>query len=258
MVEPVEALTAPALAGVPHGFLGRRGGVSIGEVAGLNVGLGAGDDDAAVAENRRRAAASVMPGADLATVYQVHSPTCVVVTEPWPLADRPHADAMVTNRPGLLLGIVTADCAPVLFADREAGVVGAAHAGWKGALGGVLENTIAGLASLGCQSASICAAVGPCIAQASYEVARSFAEPFLEADGEALQFFAEGRSERWQFDLEGYVEHRLKRAGIGAISRLSQDTYSQDDRFFSFRRATHLGQANYGRQISLIGLSPPA
>jgi YfiH family protein len=254
LAEEIEVLSADALAGVPHGFLGRRGGISIGEVAGLNVGLGAGDDDAAVSENRRRAVTAVLPGAELATVYQVHSPDCVVVTEPWPLNQRPHADAMVTDRPGVLLGIVTADCVPVLFADPVAGVVGAAHAGWKGALGGVLENTIAALASLGCDPASVCAAIGPCIAQASYEVSGSFRDSFPDA----AECFAPGRDGHWQFDLELYVENRLKRAGIGAISRLSQDTYAQEDRFFSFRRATHLGQANYGRQISLIGLCPPA
>ncbi len=254
MADAVEVLTADVLAGVPHGFLGRRGGISTGEVAGLNVGLGAGDDDAAVAENRRRAAAAVLPGADLATVYQVHSPDCVVVTEPWPQDQRPHADAMVTDRPGVLLGIVTADCVPVLFADRKAGVVGAAHAGWKGALGGVLENTIAALASLGCEPASVRAAIGPCIAQASYEVSHSFRDSFPDAE----ECFVPGRAGHWQFDLEYYVANRLKSAGISHISRLWQDTYGQEDRFFSFRRATHLGQANYGRQISLIGLCPPA
>lgn len=254
MAEEIEVLSADALAGVPHGFLGRRGGISIGEVAGLNVGLGASDDDAAVSENRRRAVTAVLPGAELATVYQVHSPDCVVVTEPWPLDQRPHADAMVTDRLGVLLGIVTADCAPVLFADAEAGIIGAAHAGWKGALGGVCEATIAAMVSLGASLGCIRAAIGPCIAQASYEVSHSFRDSFPDA----AECFAPGREGHWQFDLELYVENRLKRAGIGAISRLSQDTYAQEDRFFSFRRATHLGQANYGRQISLIGLCPPA
>ncbi len=254
MAEPIEVLTADALAGVPHGFLGRRGGISTGEVAGLNVGLGAGDDDAAVAENRRRAAAAVLPGAELATVYQVHSADCVVVTEPWPLDQRPHADAMVTDRPGVLLGIVTADCAPVLFADREAGVIGAAHAGWKGALGGVCEATISAMITLGASPGSIKAAIGPCIAQASYEVTESFRDSFPDA----AECFAPGRVGHWQFDLERFVAVRLESAGIGVISRLSQDTYAQDDRFFSFRRATHRGEANYGRQISLIGLAEPA
>ena len=248
--EEVEVLRADALGGIAHGFLGRRGGVSLGDVSGLNVGLGAGDDNAAVAENRRRAVAAVLAGSQLVTVYQVHSATCVTVTEPWALAERPQADAMVTNRPGVLLGIVTADCAPVLFADREAGVVGAAHAGWKGALGGVCEATVASMVALGAVEHRLCAVVGPCIAQANYEVIEGFRDAFDDAE-----WFAPGRAGHLQFDLEGYVAHRLKRAGIGAISRLSQDTYAQEDRFFSYRRATHRGEANYGRQFSLIGLA---
>lgn len=250
MPDAVEILKADALGGIAHGFLGRRGGVSLGDVCGLNVGLGAGDDSAAVAENRRRAVAAVLPGSQLVTVYQVHSATCVTVTEPWVLAERPHADAMVTNRPGVLLGIVTADCAPVLFADHEAGVVGAAHAGWKGALGGVCEATVASMLSLGAVEHRLCAVVGPCIAQANYEVTEGFRDAFGDA-----QWFAPGRAGHEQFDLEGYVAHRLKRAGISAISRLSQDTYAQADRYFSYRRATHRGEANYGRQFSLIGLA---
>jgi YfiH family protein len=253
--ESVEVLRADALAGVPHGFLGRRGGVSVGEVAGLNVGLGAGDADTAVAENRARAVAAVLPGAALATVYQVHSPDCVVVEAPWPTDARPHADAMVTNRPGVLLGIVTADCAPVLLADRQAGVIGAAHAGWKGALAGVTDQTVAAMVELGADPARIVAAIGPCIAQASYEVDVGFRARFIDAASEAAQFFATGRAEHWHFDLEAYVAARLTAAGLRRVERLGCDTYTQEQRLFSFRRSTHRGEANYGRQFSLIGLS---
>ena len=247
---------APALGGIAHGFLGRRGGVSGGLVAGLNVGLGAEDEPAAIAENRRRAVAAVAPGARLVTVYQVHSPDCVPVEEPWADNARPHADALVTNRPGLVLGIVTADCAPVLFADRAAGVIGAAHAGWKGALGGVTDATIAAMEALGASRARIVAAIGPCIAQASYEVDDTFWARFLAADpANAAQFYA-GRSGHWQFDLEGYVARRLESAGLAQVERLATDTCAQEDRFFSFRRSTHRGEPTYGRQISLIALGP--
>ncbi|MGN6356012.1 MAG: peptidoglycan editing factor PgeF [Novosphingobium sp.] len=250
----VEVIRAEALAGTPHGFLGRRGGVSQGPVAGLNVGLGAGDDPAAVAENRRRAAAAVLPGAGLVTVYQVHSPDCVTADEPWDDLDRPHADALVTDRPGLLLGILTADCAPVLLADREAGVVGAAHAGWKGALGGVIDSTVAAMEALGARPERIAAAIGPCIAQPSYEVDEGFAGRFIaQAPGNA-RFFVPGQPGHRHFDLEGYVAAQLAAAGIGRVERLGLDTYAQPDRFYSFRRSTHLGEAAYGREIALIGV----
>lgn len=255
----VEVIAAEVLTGVPHGFLGRCGGVSTGEVAGLNVGLGSGDDPAAIAENRRRAVAAVMPGAALVTVYQTHSPDCVIVDRPWDEAAwddsrRPHADALVTNRPGILLGILTADCAPVLLADREAGVIGAAHAGWKGALGGVIANTVAAMAVLGADPARIAAAIGPCIAQASYEVDEAFRMQFNEtADND--RFFAPGKPGHLHFDLEGYVAARLADAGITRIEPLRLDTYAAPTRFFSFRRATHRGEAAYGREIALIGLA---
>lgn len=254
MAEPVEVFRAAALAGIPHGFLGRRGGTSRGIVAGLNVGLGAGDDDGAVRSNRALAVAAVLPGARLATVYQVHSADCVMVQEPWPDAERPHADALVTDRPGLLLGIVTADCAPVLLADAQAGVVGAAHAGWKGAIGGVTDAAIAGMEELGARRERISAAVGPCITQASYEVDAAFRQRFLADGGAADRFFASGRPGHYQFDLEGYVAARLESAGIARVERLGLDTYPDPERFYSFRRATHRGEAGYGRQISLIGL----
>lgn len=254
MAEPVEVHRAGVLAGIPHGFLGRRGGVSTGLVAGLNVGLGAGDADRAVQQNRALAVQAVLPGARLATVYQVHSADCVPVVAPWPDAERPHADALVTDRPGLLLGIVTADCAPVLLADRAAGVVGAAHAGWKGAVGGVTDSTIAAMEALGARRDRIVAAVGPCIAQPSYEVDDGFRQRFAtEADGNA-RFFAAGQPGHWQFDLEGYVAARLESAGCAEVERLALDTYPDAARFYSFRRATHRAEPNYGRQISLIGL----
>ncbi len=247
----VEIIRSALLADVPHGFLGRRGGVSIGDVAGLNVGLGAGDDPAAVAENRRRAVAAVAPDAQLVTVYQVHSAEVVTACAPFPDDARPRADALVTATPGLVLGIVTADCAPVLLADAHAGVIGAAHAGWKGALSGVVEATVSAMRDLGARD--IAAAVGPCIAQASYEVDVSFAEQFTRQD---FAFFAEGRAGHFHFDLEGYVASRLAIAGIERIERLGLDTYSAADRFFSYRRATHRHAPTYGRQFSLIALPP--
>jgi len=251
-VPDVEVIRSQALAGIAHGFLGRRGGVSQGIVAGLNVGLGAGDDGAAVEENRRRAVAAVMPGAALATVYQVHSPDAVQADAPWPQAERSRADALVTATPGLLLGVVTADCAPVLFADAEAGVVGAAHAGWRGAHGGVLENTVDAMERLGARRDRIAAAIGPAIARSSYEVDDSFRAQFDET---AEHFFAAGRPGHWQFDLEGYAAARLAAAGVTVVDALGLDTYADEDRFFSFRRATHRAEPNYGRQFSLIGLA---
>jgi YfiH family protein len=251
LADTIEVIRAPRLAGLPHGFLGRRGGVSQGLIAGLNVGHGAEDDSAAVAENRRRAVEAVLPGASLATVYQVHSPDVVEVRDPWPHDQRPRADAMVTNRRGLLLGIVTADCAPVLLADHRAAVIGAAHAGWRGARGGVLENTLAAMERLGAERSRIEAAIGPAIAQDSYEVDAAFRENF-EPDDE--RFFAPGREGHWQFDLEAYICRRLAAAGVVSCEPLGLDTYADEDRFFSYRRATHRGEPTYGRQFSLIGL----
>jgi YfiH family protein len=250
----VEVIRAAALAGTPHGFLGRRGGVSKGVCAGLNVGIGSDDDPGAIASNRALATAQVLPGAALATVYQVHGAQAVTVCAPFAPDTRPRADAMVTDRPGVLLGILTADCAPVLFADPHAGVVGAAHAGWKGALAGVTDATIRAMESLGADRARIAAAIGPCIARASYEVDDGFARRFEEADPGNERFFAPGQSGRHQFDLEAYVVHRLAGAGLTRIEALGLDTYADADRFYSYRRATHRDEADYGRQISLIGL----
>ena len=255
MAEPVEVIRAEALEGAAHGFLGRRGGVSTGAMASLNTGLGSDDDPAAVAENRARAAYAVLPGARLVGLYQIHSPVCVTVRDAWDDAQRPEADAMVTDRPGLLLGILTADCAPVLLADHEAGVIGAAHAGWKGALGGVTDAAIASMESLGAKRARIVAAIGPCIAQASYEVDDRFLEHFASAAQGNAQFFAAGRPGHWQFDLAGYVASRLESAGISRVGDLELDTLGAPERFYSYRRAILAGEPAYGRQISLIGLS---
>ena len=252
----VDVIRAQCLTGIPHGFLGRAGGVSTGELAGLNVGYGSNDDRSAIDENRRRAVAAVLPGAQLATVHQVHSADFVYVEEPWPQDQRPRADAMVTDLPNLLLGILTADCAPVLFADTEAGVIGAAHAGWRGALAGVTDSTIAEMERLGARRERIRAAIGPCIAQPSYEVDAGFRIRFVEENPGNARFFVEGAAGKPHFDLEAYVEHRLRSAGIGAVEALHLDTYGDAARFYSYRRATHRGEADYGRQVSLIGLPP--
>lgn len=249
--DAVEVNRAQVLNGIPHGFLGRRGGVSTGVVAGLNVGLGNDDEPSVVAENRRRAASAVLPGGRLVSLYQVHSSLAVAVEEPWDEHERPHADALATRRPGLLLGIVTADCAPILLADREAGVIGAAHAGWKGAHGGVIEAVVNAMERLGARRAAIAAAIGPCIAQASYEVDVGFRDRFEPQDED---FFEAGAPGHFQFDLEAYVASRLAAAGVETVERLGLDTYAQADRFYSFRRATHRHEPDYGRQFSLIAL----
>ncbi len=250
----VEVIRARSLT-VPHGFLGRTGGVSTGEMAGLNVGPGSGDDREALRENQKRAVAAVLPGATLALAHQTHSADVVRVTEAWPLDRRPPADALVTDRPGVLLGILTADCAPVLLADADAGVVGAAHAGWRGAFGGVTDSTIAAMEKLGADRSKIAAAVGPCIARASYEVDEAFRIRFLDQSQGNETFFVDAPSGKPHFDLEAYVVERLSAAGIRRIEALGLDTYTQPNRFFSFRRATHKGESAYGRQVSLIGLA---
>jgi YfiH family protein len=251
----LDIVRAAALDGVPHGFFGRKGGLSTGEVAGLNCGTGSGDDPVIVEANRRLAADAILPGAPLASVYQIHSPTAVIVTEAMPHADRPRADALVTDRPGLLLGIVTADCAPILLADAEAGVVGAAHAGWRGAMAGVTDQAIAAMISLGARVERISAAVGPCLARASFEVGHEFPEPLLNDDPDNERFFSEGPNGKPHFDLEAYIVARLAAAGIRRIEAVGLDTYALEDRYYSYRRATHRGDPTYGRQISLIGLS---
>jgi YfiH family protein len=251
----VEVIRSASLGAIPHGFLGRRGGVSTGDMAGLNVGYGSGDDRSAIAENRARAIAAVLPEAELATVHQVHSADVVVVEHPWAQEERPRADAMVTDRPGLLLGILTADCAPVLLADAEAGVVGAAHAGWRGALAGVTDSTISAMEQLGAQRERIVAGVGPCIGQSSYEVDETFRGRFLGLYPASERFFVSGPGRRPHFGLEAYVVARMTAAGIGVVEALGLDTYADADRFYSYRRSTHRGEADYGRQISMIAVA---
>jgi YfiH family protein len=253
-VSGLEVIRAIALGDMPHGFLGRRGGVSTGALSGLNVGFGSNDERAAIERNRALAISALLPGAELATVHQVHSAEAVHVDRPWPQDQRPHADAMVTDRPNVLLGILTADCAPVLFADRRAVVIGAAHAGWRGALAGVTDSTIAAMERLGAKRETIHAAVGPCITQQSYEVDEAFRARFVASDAGNDRFFAAGAAGKPRFDLEAYVVHRLVAAGIDEVEALNLDTYTAPDRFYSYRRATHAGDADYGRQLSAIAL----
>lgn len=216
--------------------------------------MGAGDDPAAVAVNRRRAADAVLPNTALVSVYQVHGRVCATVNAPWSDDARPQADALVTDRPGILLAIVTADCVPVLLADVAAGVVGAAHAGWKGALAGVTDATLDAMEALGAQRGRIAAAIGPCIARASYEVDRALFNAFCDDDPANERFFADGRAGHWQFDLEAYVAARLAAAGVPIVEAMGLDTYARIDDFYSYRRATHHDEPTYGRQLSMIGL----
>jgi YfiH family protein len=256
-VTPPFATAAP-LAGVPHGFFGRRGGVSSGDLASLNCGLGSGDDPALIAENRHRAAEAILPGAALTGLYQVHGNRCVIVDAASDLAARPEADALATRTPGLLLGILTADCVPVLFADTAAGVVGAAHAGWKGAIAGVTDATLGAMESLGADRAHIVAAIGPCIGRASYEVDEAFVQRFAADDPANERFFAAGQPGHAMFDIAAYVAARLAAAGVATVAIGGQDTYAEDAEYFSYRRACHRQENGYGRQISVIGLKRPS
>jgi YfiH family protein len=243
-------------AGVRHAFFTREGGVSQGIFASLNCGFGSGDAVESVAENRARAAATLDANADrLVTCYQIHSANVVTVETPWRREDNPRADAMVTRHRGLALGILAADCTPVLFADPEAGIIGAAHAGWRGALGGVVEATVKAMAALGAVPKRIRAGVGPCIAKSSYEVGPEFPAPFLAEDPANAGLFLPARREgHFMFDLPEYVERRLRRAGVGAIARADVDTVAEEDRFFSYRRACLRGEKDYGRGLSAIVL----
>jgi purine-nucleoside/S-methyl-5'-thioadenosine phosphorylase / adenosine deaminase len=245
-----------ALPGVRHGFFTREGGVSEGLYASLNCGLGSGDDPDCVAENRARAVARLgLPADRLATAYQVHSNRAALAETPWPADERPRVDALVTRTAGLALGILTADCVPVLFADRDAGVVAAAHAGWRGALDGILEATLAAMQRLGAGAASTLAAVGPAIEQPSYEVGPEFPAPFLAQDPANRDFFQTApRAGHFLFDLKGYVTRRLAQAGVGRVESLAADTCAEPDRFFSYRRACLKGEPNYGRLLSAISL----
>ncbi len=242
------------LPGIAHGFFGREGGVSDGVYASLNCGPGSRDDPAKVKENRARATTALAPDARLVTLAQIHSHKVHVVDTGWDAARHPEGDAMVTTSPGLALGIQTADCAPILFADGRAGVIGAAHAGWKGALTGVLEATIAAMEELGAKRGQIAAAIGPSICKDNYEVGGEFRETFLAQDPANAGFFT-ARDGRFRFGLPAYVLDRLARAGIADAADLGLCTYPPENRFFSFRRTTHRGEPDYGRQISVILLT---
>lgn len=244
-----------ALDRVRHGFFTREGGVSSGLFSSLNCGFGSSDDTAAVAENRRRATASLGAANDaLTTVYQVHGTAVVQVETGWAHGDAPKADGMVTDREGIVLGILTADCAPVLFADATAGVIGACHAGWRGALDGIVEATVAAMVQLGAQRSAIHAAIGPCIAQQSYQVGPEFRDRFLDAQADTTRFFQADDGDRFRFDLPGYVTGRLEDSGIGTVDTTDDDTCAESGRLFSYRRSTLSGEADFGRALSAITL----
>jgi polyphenol oxidase len=242
---------------VGHGFFTRQGGVSGGLYGSLNCGPGSNDAPAAVKMNRARVATVLGVAPDrLVTMYQVHGADCVRVERPWTRETAPRADACVTDVPGLALGILTADCAPVLFVDAIAGVIGAAHAGWKGARAGVIEAVVAGMEKLGASREHIAAAIGPCIAQASYEVGPEFRAALVGDDPANARFFIEGTGDRSRFDLPAYVTARLSAAGLGRVERIEADTAADATRFFSYRRTTLASEPDYGRQISAIALLP--
>lgn len=244
--------TAGVLVGVKHGFFGREGGVSTGNFFSLNAGTGSSDEPAAIAENRRRIAEAMgVAPAHLIGVHQVHSPDAVFASAPWS-SERPHADAIVTTTPGLAISVLTADCAPVLLADRNAGIVAAAHAGWKGALSGVLERTAGLMRAHGAKHIS--AAIGPCIHQASYEVGPEFAARFLDQDESYARFFAAGAGDRQHFDLPGFCAARLCAAGVENLEIAPLDTYVEEARLFSHRRGVHRGENDYGRNCAVIVL----
>ncbi|MDF1854433.1 peptidoglycan editing factor PgeF [Pseudooceanicola sp.] len=249
----LEILTSDALAPIRHGFFTRRGGASSGVFAGLNCGHGSSDLAEIVAINRNRVAEAMQTtSAELQGLHQVHSARAVVAD---PTRDTPEqADGIVTDQPGMVLAVLTADCQPVLFADAEAGVIGAAHAGWRGALDGVLEATIEAMETLGAARDRITAVIGPSISQAAYEVGPEFLDDFLAEDQANTRFFANGHGDRMLFDLPAYGLYRLRRAGVGQAEWTRHCTYSDPDRFYSYRRTTHLGEADYGRLISTIRL----
>lgn len=252
--EPIRSPVLDGLAqsGIRHGFFTRVGGVSEGIFRGLNAGQGSGDRPEHVAENRFRIARTLgIEPANLVTVHQIHSPDAVVVDLPF-AGDRPKADAMATRQPGLALGVLTADCGPVLFADTKTRVVGAAHAGWKGALGGVLEATIAAMEGLGAERAQTVAVLGPTISQDNYEVGPEFRERFVVAEpGSDIYFRASGSEGRYMFDLQAYIVARLERAGVTA-SAIGRCTYAEEEYFYSYRRSVHKHEPDYGRLMSAI------
>jgi YfiH family protein len=245
-------ITAPVLErlpGIRHAFFTREGGVSTGIYASLNAGIGSRDDQAKVAENRRRMAEALgVEPSHFLTAYQVHSADAVIATGPW--VERPHVDAVATAMPGLAVGISIADCGPVLFADPEARVVAAAHAGWKGAVGGVLEATLARMEELGARRERTVAVLGPCIRQPSYEVSQEFVDRFSADD--RIFFIPSKREGHALFDLGGYIGRRLRAAGVGVFEDIALDTYSDEARFFSYRRTTHRNEEDYGRLVAAI------
>jgi purine-nucleoside/S-methyl-5'-thioadenosine phosphorylase / adenosine deaminase len=252
-------LQATSLATIPrirHAFFTRSGGVSQGVYASLNGGVGSSDAPDKVAENRARMAAALGVSTDrLLTPYQIHSPDVVVADEPWTHDQRPRADAVVTRQLRLAIGVSTADCGPLLFADSEAGVIAAAHAGWRGALTGVIEATVAAMERLGADRANIAAALGPTIRQRNYEVGPEFVERFLAADRSNARYFkSSDRAGHAMFDLTGYIAERVQRAGIEQFEDLGLCTYAEPDRFFSYRRTTRSGEPDYGRHINAIAL----
>lgn len=250
----LRAVTSDALGTIRHGFFTRQGGASSGIFAGLNCGFGSSDQTEAVALNRARVAEAMgaAPGA-LVGVHQVHSATALPVTAPF-AGPPPRADALVTATPGLVLTVLTADCQPVIFADAAAGVIGVAHAGWRGTLDGVLESTLDAMAALGARPARTVAVIGPTISQRNYEVGPEFLDIFLAEDEDNARFFASGRGDRLQFDLPGFGLHRLRAAGIGQAEWCGHCTYADPARFYSYRRSVHAGEADYGRLISAIRL----
>jgi len=253
MLQPLEAISLSSLHGIRHGFFTRIGGVSEGIYASLNCGPGSADAPGNVSENRARVArhlAGQRP--EVQTVYQVHSGDAVVIDAPVDANARPKADAVVTRTPGLVIGILTADCAPVLLADPQAGVVGAAHAGWRGAVGGVLEAAVAAMEGIGARRNHIIAAIGPAINQVSYEVGPDFEEALLMSCPTNEVFLARDKNGRSHFDLPGFVEKRLRASGVGQVERQSACTYANESLFFSYRRSQHRSEADYGRQISAI------
>lgn len=256
MTEPVRAASLSALPGIRHAFFTRTGGVSGGVYASLNAGVGSEDDPGHVAENRARMATALGVGPErFLTCYQIHSPDVVVADAPWSAAERPRADGVVTARPGLAVGISTADCGPVLFADPHAGVVGAAHAGWRGALGGITDATVAAMERLGAARDRIVAAVGPMIRQPRYETGADLRDRFLAADPANARFFvAAAREGHFMFDLASYVRARLAAAGVRAVEDVDACTYADEARFFSYRRMTHRGEPDYGRHVNAIVL----
>mgnify|MGYP002527101749 CR=1 FL=1 len=252
----IKAQAMDAAPGVRHGFFTRQGGVSQGIYDSLNGGYGSSDDDLAVTENRCRAVELLGLGdAPLCTVYQCHGVDCITVTAPWSRQGSPKADAMVTDLRGIVLGVLTADCVPVFFADPEASVIGVAHAGWKGALGGVVEAVVNAMTRLGATPGNIVAAIGPCIGQKSYEVGAEFRAEFCAADrANEAYFMPASRAGYHMFDIAGYVAGHLERLGLGTVETLAFDTYADEERFFSYRRACHNSESDYGRLLSLVAL----